>query len=116
MNEAAKSPYWCQHGLRHKREKHPTMNREAVYDAWVPEGGIWSLWAKPTLFGRLPAASHEIGWHPTPIEWAWDLFEDTSQVEAATTEQPWRTTQVQWAPPPEAKAMLIVDLPDDESV
>ncbi len=30
------------------------MKREDVHAAWAPEGGAWSSWVKPVLFGSLP--------------------------------------------------------------
>ncbi len=43
------------------------MNREEVYDAWAPEGGIWSRWVKPVLFGCLPEVLEEAS--PPPASW-----------------------------------------------
>ena len=72
------------------------MNREAIYEAWVPQAGAWSLWARPVLFGQMSATSGPDPAYPTPIRWAWDLFGQTS---GAGGEQPWLNLPVDWAPP-----------------
>lgn len=89
------------------------MNREAIYAAWVPPTGAWSLWARPVLFGQMAAPAGEGPAYPTPIRWAWDLFGAT---QGTATEQPWLNLSVDWAPPPAQNAVLIVDLPGAEGV
>jgi hypothetical protein len=89
------------------------MNREAIYEAWVPHTGAWSLWARPVLFGQMRATSGTESTYPTAIQWAWDLF---GQTEASPGLQPWRSLSVDWAPPPERNVALILDLPGAEGV
>ena len=92
------------------------MQREAVYEAWVPEDGIWSLWARPVLFGHMRPTSGAGSVDPTPIRWAWDLFGSTADAPATDSEQQWRNIPVDWAPPASANAVLIVDLPAEAGV
>jgi hypothetical protein len=67
------------------------MNREAVYEAWVPQRGDWSLWARPVLFGQMPERQDE---SPEPVpDWP-----------------------VDWAPSAADKAVLLLDLPGAEAV
>jgi hypothetical protein len=89
------------------------MNREQVYEAWVPQTGAWSLWARPVLFGQMSAMSSQGPDDPTPIRWAWDLF---GQTVGAEGEQPWLSLPVDWAPPLMQNAVLVVDLPGAEGV
>jgi hypothetical protein len=89
------------------------MNREAIYEAWVPQTGSWSLWARPVLFGQMSETSGLDPAYPTAIRWAWDLFGQTS---GTAGEQPWLNLPIDWAPPPVPKAVLILDLPGAEGV
>lgn len=68
------------------------MNREEVYEAWVPQTGAWSLWARPVLFGQMS---------------------ETSGLGPAG-EPPWLSLPVDWAPPPAQNAALVLDLPGAE--
>jgi hypothetical protein len=68
------------------------MQREAIYDAWVPVGGDWSLWARPVLFGQM------------------------SDSRGDAPEQPWLNLPTDWAPPAAENALLILDLPEKEAV
>ncbi len=87
------------------------MNREAIYEAWVPHAGAWSLWARPVLFGQMSGTRGPV--YPSAIQWAWDLF---GQAPETGGEQPWLSLAVDWAPPPAPNAMLILDLPGSEGV
>jgi hypothetical protein len=89
------------------------MNREEVYEAWAPQAGAWSLWARPVLFGHMSATLEPGPADRSPIRWAWDLF---GQTPAAGGEQPWLNLPVDWAPPPEQNAVLVIDLPGAEGV
>ena len=89
------------------------MNREAIYEAWVPQTGSWSLWARPVLFGQMSATSGPGPAYPTPIQWAWDLFGET---QGTTGEQQWLNLTIDWAPPTAQNAVLILDLPGAEGV
>jgi hypothetical protein len=89
------------------------MNREAIYEAWVPPSGSWSLWARPVLFGQMPATSGPEPADPTPIQWAWNLF---GQTLGTPGEEPWRNLSIDWVPPPVQNAALILDLPGAEGV
>ncbi len=49
------------------------MNAEAVYEAWAPAGGAWSLWARPVLFAQLgdePAAAPPTALPALDVAWA----------------------------------------------
>src|ERR1700687_4797414 len=111
MPVAGKWRYWC----GPQRRIQP-MQREAVYEAWVPEKSAWSLWARPVLFGHMSRTSGTDSVDPTPIRWAWALFGSAADTPAAEPEQPWRNIPVDWAPPPSDNAVLIVDLPGEEGV
>jgi hypothetical protein len=69
------------------------MNREDIYQSWVPPDGEWSLWARPVLFAQMPDAESE-----------------------RTPDEPWRTFDVSWAPSSSEKTVVVVDLPGEESV
>jgi hypothetical protein len=88
------------------------MNREEVYEAWVPQAGAWSVWARPVLFGQMTAASGSGSTYASSLRWAWDLFGQPS----AGAEQPWLNLRVDWAPPPEQNVVLVVDLPGADGV
>jgi hypothetical protein len=89
------------------------MNREAIYEAWVPQTGAWSLWARPVLFGQMSATSDPDPAYPTPIRWAWDLFGQTGRTAG---EQPGLNLPIDWAPLHAQNAVLILDLPGAEGV
>jgi hypothetical protein len=89
------------------------MNREAIYEAWIPPTGAWSLWARPVLFGQMSVTSASGPAYPTPIRWAWDLFGETRE---AAGDQPWLSLAIEWAPPVVENAALLVDLPGAEGV
>ncbi len=69
------------------------MDREAIFESWIPPAGMWSLWARPVLFAQMP----EYG---TP----------------ALAGEPWHGLDVSWAPDVAEKAVVVVDLPGAESV
>lgn len=73
------------------------MRREMIYETWVPQGGLWSLWARPVLFAQMPEALPE----PT---------QRTGWIETVAS------ADVAPLPGADAFAALIVDLPGDESV
>jgi hypothetical protein len=87
------------------------MNREEIYEAWVPQAGAWSLWARPVLFGQMSATSGQGPAYSTSVRWAWDLFGQTPE---AGGEQPWLNLPIDWAPPPVQNAVLVIDLPGAE--
>jgi len=60
------------------------MTREQIYQAWAPDEGTWSPWAKPVLFAHLPASQ--------------DAMADAYDAPAP------------WAPAPDGSA-IVVDLP-----
>jgi hypothetical protein len=65
------------------------MQPEVIYQAWVPEDGVWSLWARPVLFAQLGHTS--VPEHvPLP--------------------------DVSWTPDATTNAVLVLDLPGEESV
>jgi hypothetical protein len=67
------------------------MNKEEIYLTWAPDSSLWSRWAKPVLFAYLESES-------SPIP-AWENVIDAS-----------------WAPSPEEKVILVLDLPGAEGV
>jgi hypothetical protein len=71
------------------------MTREFIYDAWAPRDGVWSPWVKPVLFACMT--------RPPPIA-------PSASLEAQAD---W---EVSWAPPPEAGALIVLDLPGAEGV
>ncbi|MDB6023563.1 MAG: hypothetical protein JWQ04_3420 [Pedosphaera sp.] len=67
------------------------MNKEEIYSIWAPDESPWSRWAKPVLFAHLDSALSHI-----PVtETAGD---------------------VNWAPPPDERVALVLDLPGQEGV
>lgn len=73
-----------------------SVNREEIFEAWAPAGAAWSHWARPVLFAQMPP---EIERLPLP-----------------TSGQPWLLLDVAWAPPADGQTLLILDLPEQESV
>ena len=69
------------------------MNREALFESWVPPAGVWSLWARPILFAQMP----ETGSAPGGAD-------------------SWQTFDVSRAPGVGEQTVLVVDLPGAESV
>lgn len=69
------------------------MNREEIYECWVPPTSEWSLWARPVLFAQM---------------------NDSLEQQNAVAE--WRALDVNWAPGSDSKSALVVDLPGQESV
>ncbi len=66
------------------------MDKQQIFETWVPRQSVWSNWAKPVLFAHLPRALVEIPTLPPP---------DTS-----------------WVPPVQERWAIVVDLPNIESV
>src|SRR6185503_10656841 len=67
------------------------MTKEEIFDIWAPPGARWSPWVKPVLFAsmdRPPGA-----FSPAPPEW-----------------------EIDWAPRPEEKVALVIDLRGADSV
>jgi hypothetical protein len=69
------------------------MNREAIFENWIPPAGVWSLWARPVLFAQMPEV-----------------------VSPPAGGEPWRDLDVSWAPDVAEKVVVVVDLPGAESV
>src|SRR5262249_38423820 len=93
------------------RRRIQPMNREEVYEAWVPQAGAWSLWARPVLFGQMSATSGPGPAYLTSVRWAWDLFGQTPE---GGGEQLWLNLPVDWAPPLVQNTALVIDLPGAE--
>jgi len=68
------------------------MTNEECFEAWAPDGVLWSQWTKPILFARLPPATR-----PEPTE-------------------PKLDANVGWAPEPRGDTAIVVDLPGARSV
>jgi hypothetical protein len=66
------------------------MDKQRIFETWVPRQSLWSDWAKPVLFAHLPRTLVEIP--------SLSLF-DTS-----------------WVPPVQERWAIVVDLPNIESV
>jgi hypothetical protein len=71
------------------------VQRETIYDIWIPPNGAWSLWARPVLFAEMPRAEAEA---------------------AAGAGRPGPAVDVSWAPPARENVLLVIDLPGEESV
>jgi hypothetical protein len=67
------------------------MNKEEIFSIWAPESSIWSRWAKPVLFAHLDLVSSD---------------------DAPPVAQ----TDASWAPVPEERIALVIDLPGAEGV
>jgi hypothetical protein len=65
------------------------MRPEAVFEAWVPPGGLWSIWARPVLFAQL--------------------------VEQQPPELP-PVGDLSWAPAAASNPAIVLDVAGDESV
>jgi hypothetical protein len=73
------------------------MHGEAIYQAWAPDGGAWSLWVKPVLFAQMPDAAPDMPWLSIPA-WVTD------------------GTPFIWAPARAECMALVLDLPREEAV
>jgi hypothetical protein len=62
--------------------------RRLAFQAWAPDGVVWSQWAKPVLFSREPHFNRKQPNH--------------NQIE---------TPQLDWEPQPSGEAAVIIDLP-----
>jgi hypothetical protein len=69
------------------------MNREAIFESWIPPGGVWSPWARPILFAQMPEAEG-----------------------TRSGGEPWRGLDVSRVPEGGDKVVVVVDLPGEESV
>jgi hypothetical protein len=69
------------------------MTRDDIYDAWIPAGGPWTIWAKPVALADIPESL-------------------ASNVPTAS----FPTVDVSWAPAARSRTVLIVDLPGPDSV
>jgi hypothetical protein len=67
------------------------MKPEAIYEAWAPPDGAWSLWVRPVLFAQMSESA------------------DASRTEA------WQSLDVTWAPAA-GECVVVIDLPGEESV
>jgi hypothetical protein len=70
------------------------VNREEVFDAWSPEGAVWSRWVKPVLFACLPE----------------------EQEVPSVAPAPWLEPALLGPMNPAADVAVIVDLPGDQAV
>lgn len=66
------------------------LDSYSTYRIWAPDDALWSLWAKPVLFARAPQAQS------APV---------ALSIPAA-----------KWAPHPDARAALLIDLPGESGV
>lgn len=69
------------------------MNEELIFEAWAPDEGLWTPWAKPVLFANL---SRVVG-DPVPVD-------------------SWRSVDVGQVPPARGATAVVVDLPGKQSV
>lgn len=67
------------------------MTKEEIFAIWAPENSVWSTWAKPVLFAHMGSA-------------------------LVPTSQGQPLPEVNWAPIPEERVALVLDLPVDEGV
>ena len=65
------------------------MQPEAIFEAWAPAAGVWSLWARPVLFAQMSSA--ETPGAPVRLD-------------------------VTWAPESGSNSALVLDLPGEDSV
>src|SRR5262245_32088876 len=61
------------------------MTRDEIFESWAPAGGPWSGWVKPAPFAQFPRDLPPIGDNPT--------------------------NDVSWAPSPNERFAIVVDLP-----
>lgn len=67
------------------------MNKEEIFSVWAPDESPWSRWVKPVLFAYFDSGTHAV---PNP-------------------EPP---GEASWAPAPEERVALVLDLPGAEGV
>lgn len=69
------------------------MSDERIFEAWAPDGALWTPWAKPVLFANLSRLS----------------------VTVPSVDQ-WRTIDVSQIPSPRGGMAIVVELPGIDSV
>ncbi len=68
------------------------MNRQEVFEVWAPSSAVWSRWAKPVAFAHMddPDMDGQI------LDWKW--------------------VKANWAPTPEERTAVILDLAEGSSL
>jgi hypothetical protein len=67
------------------------MNKEEYFSIWAPDESPWSRWAKPVLFAHLDVSAASVAFTETAMD-------------------------ASWAPVPNEKVALVLDLPGAEGV
>ena len=61
------------------------MEKEEVFEAWAPRGGVWSPWAKPVPFAHLPRPVPEL---PAPAPFPTEGVPPPGERQALVVEMP----------------------------
>lgn len=83
------------------------MEKDDIFEAWAPAGGVWSPWVKPVLFSFLPRPAP--GSPPPSIPTEAIRAPDERVGPAAAPRRLGFTTQ--GVPPPGERQALLVELP-----
>ncbi len=75
------------------------MQREEIFEAWVPPAGAWSLWARPVLFAQMS-----------------EQAEEPAQAPAARADTPWLGSDPSWVPQVGEHVAIVIDLDGEQSV
>jgi hypothetical protein len=112
------------------------MNPEEIYqiyEIWIPPSGVWSLWARPVPFAQMGDFAElaqldeqrkkqlgSVRWLMpglvTDSELVAEIAKETTPARPDMPAELWLSLDVSWAPGPETKTVLVVDLPGLESV
>src|SRR5260370_2349495 len=104
-----------------------------VYETWIPSSGAWSLWARPVPFAQMgdfaeiaqldDQRKKQLGivtWLMpglvTDPKLVAEIANETTSARPDMPGEVWLSLDVSWAPSPNMKTVLVVDLPGLESV
>jgi hypothetical protein len=84
------------------------MEKEKVFEAWAPRGGVWSPWAKPVLFSFLP---RPLSGPAPPAAPPTEAIRAPDERLARAPDAPRPHFPTQGMPPPEEGQALVVEMP-----
>ena len=94
------------------------MDREAVFQNWVPANGLWSLWARPILFAQMDENDCRRLTRGQELEATDEALQDAIIPEGVRLPQmsPWTRIDVSWVQSLGHGVLFVVDLPGEESI
>jgi hypothetical protein len=83
------------------------MERDEIFEAWAPAGGVWSPWAKPVLFSFLPRPATE----PAAPVFSSEAIRAPEERVAPAPDAPRPHFPTQGIAPPGERQALVIELP-----